>query len=74
VPEYESIEYTWHALEQMRTRRIDYVTVELVLRHGEGRPGRHGKWIFELSNTRVVVVEFGSSARIITVIRLKGKS
>lgn len=74
MPIYESIEYTPHAVDQMRSRRFTEADVDLVLRRGEGRPGRRGKWIFELGNIRVVVVEYKSSARIITVIRLRGKS
>ena len=55
----------------MKSRRFTEVDVDLVLRLGEGRPGNRGKWVFELGHIRVVVVEYESSARIITVIRLK---
>lgn len=73
MPIYDHIDYTLHAVDQMKSRRFTEADVELVLRLGEGRPGRRGKWIFELGNIRVVVVEYESSARIITVIRLRGR-
>jgi hypothetical protein len=73
MPLFDAIEYTWHARRQMQARRISEADVDLVLRVGEGRPGRHGKWIFELGHVRVVVVEYEGSARIITVVRLRGQ-
>ena len=72
MPVYESIEYTPHALTRMKDRRITKADVELTLRLGEGRPARRDKWFFELGHIRVVVVEFEQSARVVTVIRLRG--
>jgi len=73
MPKYESIHYTWHSVKQMRARRITDRDVERALEFGDGRPGKHGKWLYEFGNIRVVIVEEVRTARIITVIRLRGR-
>jgi Domain of unknown function (DUF4258) len=73
MPEFESVVYTVHARTRMRKRRIPESEVERVLRFGEGRPDRRGQWIYEFDGTRVVIVESQSIARVITVVRLRGK-
>lgn len=72
MPQYDTIEYTEHARRRMERRGVRPEDVELVLRHGEGRPGPHGSWLFELGRWRVAVIESGNTARVLTVIRLKG--
>jgi hypothetical protein len=79
VPEYDSIEFTHHALERMQERRLSEEDIRHILRFGEGRPGRRGMWLYEMraasgAGTRVVVKEFGLSARVITVMRLRKRS
>lgn len=79
MPEYDSIEFTQHALERMQERRISEDDVRIILRFGEGRPGRRGTWQYEIrsasgSGTRVIVKEFEERARVITVIRLRKRS
>lgn len=64
MPEYDSIEFTHHALERMQERRISREDVQLVLRLGEGRPGKRGTWLYEMRSgsgpgIRIVVKEFG---------------
>lgn len=73
MPIFEHIEYTRHAMERMDERGISHADVELTLRIGEGRPGKRGTWIYELGSWRVVTMEVGNSARIITVVRLRGR-
>jgi urease accessory protein UreE len=68
---YEHIDISVHAARRMRQRRISREDVEVVLRFGEGRPGEEDTWIYELGHIRVVVVEYESSARVDTVVRLK---
>lgn len=73
MPIFEQIRYTRHALERMDERRVSRADVELALRIGEGRPGKRGTWIYELGSWRVVAAEEDGSARIITVVRLRGR-
>lgn len=73
MPQYDAIDYTDHALRRMARRGMQPEDVELVLRQGEGRPGPQGSWLFELGRWRVAVIESGNTARVLTVIRLKGK-
>lgn len=79
MPQFETIEYTVHALERMRDRRVSHEDVEITLQFGEGRPGKAGTWVYELQSgskvgTRVVVAESNGNARVITVIRLRRRS
>lgn len=79
MPEFEFIEYTRHARERMCDRRITPDEVEIALRFGDGRPGGSGTWVYELQSgsaagIRVIVKEFNSSARVVTVIRLRKHS
>jgi hypothetical protein len=73
VPLFEHITYTQHASDRMVERGISRDDVELMLRIGEGRPGKRGIWLYELGAWRVVTMEADGSARIITVIRLRGR-
>lgn len=73
MPIFERIHYTEHALDRMRERGVSRADVELTLRIGEGRPGKHETWIYELGPWRVIVVEEVDSARVITVVRLRGR-
>ena len=73
MPEFESVHYTEHARRRMRQRRIPEAEVERVLRFGEGHPDQKDKWVYELDDTRVIIVESQSIARVITVVRLRGK-
>ncbi len=72
MPIFERIDYSSHATKRMRRRHITEEDVEIVLRFGAGRPGEEETWIYELGHIRVVVVEYESSARVVTVVRLKG--
>jgi hypothetical protein len=74
VPIFETILYTRHALERMGERGIGRADVELTLRIGEGRPGKRDTWIYELGSWRVIIVEEKDSARVITVVRLRGRT
>jgi len=79
VPEYESIEFTEHALERMQERHLTEADVRHILRFGTGRPGKRGMWLIETpsvakSGVRVVVRELGDTARVITVIRLRNRA
>ncbi len=74
MPVFENVDYSVHAPRRMRRRRISKEDIEIVLRFGEGRPGEEETWIHELGHIRAVVVEYGSSARVVTVVRLKGTS
>lgn len=55
-------------------RRIAAKDMELTLRIGEGRPGDDETWIYELDDIRVIVVEDGLIAHIVTVIRLRSRT
>ena len=74
MPIFEPIDYTRHALQRMQERGIGRDDVELTLRIGEGRPGKQGTWIYELGKWRVITVELGETARVITVVRLRGNA
>lgn len=73
MPVFDAITYTRHARERMDERRIRREDVELTLRTGEGRPGRHDTWIYESGRYRVVIAEEDGTALVLTVIRLRGK-
>ncbi|HWK80136.1 MAG TPA: DUF4258 domain-containing protein [Thermomicrobiales bacterium] len=73
MPIFDKIVYTIHAQERMAERRIRHDDVEFALRHGEGRPGKSGSWIIESGRYRIVIVEEGTTARVLTVVRLRGK-
>lgn len=73
MPIFEKIVYTSHAERRMRERHISKEDVEFVLRNGEGRPGEQGDWVFEAGRYRIVIVEKGATARVLTVIRRKGQ-
>lgn len=73
MPVFESIRYTTHALERMAERRIRPEDVEFTLRTGEGRPGKNGSWIIESGRYRIAIAEEGTTAKVLTVIRLRGK-
>lgn len=73
MPLFENITFTRHAERRMRERRIRRAEVEFVLLNGEGRAGEQNDWIFELGKYRIVIVEEGASARVLTVIRQKGQ-
>lgn len=75
VPEFERISFTRHALAQMRGRRISESDVLLALRHGEAVFDIiDQQWLVELGYIRVVVVEYDDDARIVTVVRLRGRN
>ncbi len=75
MPEFERISYTLHALEQMQGRRISEDDVLLALRHGDASfDFVDQQWLIELGHIRVVVVEYDDEARIVTVIRLRGRN
>jgi hypothetical protein len=57
-------------MDERGIRRDD---VELTLRIGEGRPGKRGTWVDELGALRIITVESNDSARVITVLRLRGR-
>jgi hypothetical protein len=73
LPVFDEITYTPHARERMEERRIRREDVEFTLRTGEGRPGKHGTWVYESGRYRVVVTEDHGAARVLTVIRLRGR-
>ena len=73
MPIFEFVEYSTHAIERMRERRITRADVELVLRIAEGRPGESGTWVYERGHVRVIVAEHSTNAVVVTVVRLKGK-
>jgi|GEM_PF-2110185 len=73
MPVFDHIEYTRHATERMQERHITVQDVAFTLRTGEGRPGKQGTWIYESGRYRVVVAETGNTARVLTVVRLKGR-
>lgn len=73
MPEFEQVVYTEHARTRMQQRRISEGEVERRLRYGTGRPDRRNQWIYELDGTRDVVVENEASARVVPVVRLRGK-
>lgn len=73
MPVFDRIDYTQHAQERMQERRIQTADVEFTLRTGEGRPGKLDSWIYESGRYRVIVKETGSTALVLTVVRLKGK-
>jgi hypothetical protein len=73
VPVFDKIVYTKHAELRMRERHISQSDVEFVLRNGEGRPGEDDDRVYEVGRYRVVVVEEGSTVRVLTVIRRKGR-
>lgn len=73
---YAKIEYTYHAENRMRERRISRLEVEAALRFGEGRPGRDGTWVYEYRTMqgtliRVIVLEEFEAAVVITVVKLR---
>jgi len=74
MPVYDKIAYTDHARDRMDERRIRPEDVEFTLRNGEGRPGRHGSWIYESGRYRIVIAEEGDTAKVLTVVRLRGRS
>ena len=55
----------------MRRRRFPRQDVELVLRVGEGVEEDDGTWVYELGNIRVVIVERGTTAHVVTIVRLR---
>jgi urease accessory protein UreE len=71
MPVYDEITYSDHARQRMRKRRIGRDDVELVLRIGDGRAEEDGTWIYELDTLRVIVVERGTAAHVVTVIHLR---
>ena len=72
MPIYTAITYSWHAQRQMQRRRVHDTDVALVLRVGEGYPNDEEEaWIYEFGTLRVVVVERGDIAHVVTVIRLR---
>ncbi|MGC4192113.1 MAG: DUF4258 domain-containing protein [Thermomicrobiales bacterium] len=73
MPVFDTIISTEHARERMADRRIRREDVEFTLRNGEGRPGKLGSWIYEAGRYRVVVIDDGGTARVLTVIRLRGR-
>lgn len=73
MPIFDKITYTKHAERRMRERRITREDVEFALRNGEGRPGEQDDWVFEVGRHRIVIVESENTARVLTVIRRKGK-
>lgn len=73
MPEFERISFTRHALAQMRGRRISESDVLLALRHGEAVFDIiDQQWLVELGHIRVV--EYDDDARIVTVVRLRGRN
>lgn len=74
MPVFDEITYTQHARERMTERRIRREDVEFTLRTGDGRPGRHGTWIYESGRYRIVIAEEGDTARVLTVVRLRGRT
>ncbi len=73
VPIFDRIVFTRHAERRMRERHIREEDVAFVLRNADGRPGEGEDWIFEVGKYRIVIVEEGSTARVLTVIRRKGQ-
>lgn len=74
MPVFDAIIYSWHARQRMKQRHIAAKDVELTLRIGEGRPGDDETWIYELDDIRVIVMEDGLVAHIVTVIRLRSRT
>jgi hypothetical protein len=74
VPIFDRITYSSHASLRMRQRRVSADDVALVLRIGEGYEDEYGSWVYQLGRFRVVVLDQGSEAHVITVIKLKGHS
>lgn len=73
MPVFDKIVYTEHARERMAERRIRLEDVEFTLRNGEGRPGKAGSWIYESGRYRVAIAEEAGIARVLTVVRLRGR-
>jgi hypothetical protein len=74
MPTLAKITYTEHAQERMDERRICPEDVEFTLRNGVGSPGRNGSWIYASGRYRIVVADVGATARVLTVVRLRGSS
>lgn len=71
MPAYETITYSRHAERRMRTRGLSRWDVELALRIGDGQLEDDGTWTYDLDRIRVVIVERGNTAHVVTVIRLR---
>lgn len=70
------VTFTNHALDRMKQRSISRDDVIAVLETGEGVLDEDGTWTYEMPtmhgrSIRVIVVDEGDSARVITVMRLR---
>lgn len=73
MPVFEKIGYTQHARGRMNERRIGRKDDEFTWRTGDGRPGKQDSRIYESGRYRVVVTEGHGTARVFTVVRLRGQ-
>ena len=71
MPVFDVITFSKHAERRMMKRRISRHEAELTLRIGTGFPEDDGTWIYELGQVRVVIVERGPAAHVVTVIQLR---
>jgi hypothetical protein len=71
MPVFSNITYSKHVEQRLRKRRLSRPDVELVLRVGDGYPEDAGTRVYELDHIRVVIVERGTTAHVVTVIRMR---
>lgn len=71
MPIFRAMTFSAHALLRMRERRISREDVAFVLDHGEGTFEEDGTWFFDLGTIRVVVVDWGDIAHVVTVLKLR---
>jgi peroxiredoxin len=71
MPVYNAITYSRHAEQRMRIRGLSRQDVELALRIGDGFPEDDGTYVYELDRIRVVIVERGAVAHVVTVIKMR---
>jgi hypothetical protein len=76
MPRLAWVTYSDHALERMAQRRISRADVEAALEFGEGFVDEDDNLAFELRTVygwaiRVIVVDEGDTARVITAMRLR---
>jgi hypothetical protein len=70
---FDRIAYSSNARMRMRQRRLAPEDVALVLRIGDGYEDDDGTWVYEFGRIRVVILDRGHEAYVITVMKLKGR-